>query len=365
MALLRRFFPQLRSKERLSSVLPTKAIALLAFAWSAGFLYMWPTSSQWWAIFPFILMATKGVDITVVNGLFLSALWMTYTLLITCPLYVIMGRYFVLLIYLPILGVVFYKQPHEKADPLFLLLESVFWDFPLICWMRLISALGGRALKPFYSQITDKMAVGSMPLETDAKYLHNKQNIGLVVNMCREYAGPLSEYEQLGIRQIHLPTPDVCEPQYESVLKGVREIILFLDEKEKNKIPKKQEDEGGWEMVGSKGKPDGTTPTDDTSASQSNERTIENTEVIKRNKVFIHCKAGRGRAATVALCYLIATSEMQPKDAMRLIKQHRSVVEPGILRSKVVLKFIKRLEHFDWNFETLYIHDYALPTSAD
>ena len=74
MGLLRRIFPQFKDKTRLSSVLPTRQIALLAFAWSFFYLVFWPNSNEWFATIPFILMATKGVDVTVVNGLFLSAL---------------------------------------------------------------------------------------------------------------------------------------------------------------------------------------------------------------------------------------------------------------------------------------------------
>ncbi len=92
-------------------------------------------------------MATKGVDVSVANGLLLSVIWITYTLVLTCPLYFLLGRFSLLFIYLPIVGVVFYKEPHEKATWTFLTLEYIFWDVPLLFWIRLKSHLGGRALK--------------------------------------------------------------------------------------------------------------------------------------------------------------------------------------------------------------------------
>jgi protein-tyrosine phosphatase len=345
----------------------------MAFAWSAAYLFIWPGANEWWAVIPFILMATKGVDITVVNGLFLSALWMSYTLLITSPLYVLVGRYIVLLIYLPILGVVFYKQPHQPADPLFLLLESVFWDFPLICWMRLISKMNGRALKPFYSEITEELAVGSMPLEIDVQYLHEVKNIGLVVNMCREYPGPLEEYAKRGIQQVHLPTPDVCEPEYNDVLKGVQAILQYLDAQR----PPVRSDESGPDSTGSNGgssqsekngEGDGKTgnavvteevvSTPESTALEGAEE-IASTALAQKG-VFIHCKAGRGRAATMALCYLIASTEITAADAMKLILERRSVVEPSVRRFKVVKKFVQRLEYYNYDFDTLFLHDYVL-----
>ena len=67
-----------------------------------------------------------------------------------------------------------------------------------------------------------------MPLEVDVRYLHTEKNVGPVVNMCREYRGPVAEYAQYGIQQVHLPTPDVCEPTYEDVLEGVHCIVQHL-----------------------------------------------------------------------------------------------------------------------------------------
>jgi hypothetical protein len=40
------------------------------------------------------------------------------------------------------------------------------------------------------------------------------------------------------------------------------------------------------------------------------------------------------------------------------------VVEPGVRKFKVVRKFIQRLQHYDNNFDALYMHDYVLATAA-
>jgi protein-tyrosine phosphatase len=353
----------------------------MAFAWSAAYLFIWPGANEWWAVIPFILMATKGVDITVVNGLFLSALWMSYTLLITSPLYVLVGRYIVLLIYLPIIGVVFYKQPHQPADPLFLLLESVFWDFPLICWMRLISKMNGRALKPFYSEITEELAVGSMPLEIDVQYLHEVKNIGLVVNMCREYPGPLEEYAKRGIQQVHLPTPDVCEPDYNDVLRGVQAILQYLDaqrspatvgsdgsassvSKGNSKVDTAAREGLRTAKAGTAAAGEPLPPADSPPVEGTDEIASSSTTLAQRG-VFIHCKAGRGRAATMALCYLIASTEITAADAMKLILERRSVVEPSVRKFRVVKKFVQRLEYYNYDFDTLFLHDYVLGGSIE
>eukprot|EP01034_Spumella_vulgaris_P033542 gene33542-41392_t len=86
---------------------------------------------------------------------------------------------------------------------------KIFWDIPLLFWIRAVSWTGGRALKPFYSQINDTVAVGSIPLACDVATLRNVHQIDLVVNMCREYSGPVSEYARHNVMHVHIPTPDV------------------------------------------------------------------------------------------------------------------------------------------------------------
>lgn len=372
MGLLRSVFPQIRSEARLSSVLPTKSLALLAFAWSFLYLYIWPSGNEWFAIVPFVLMATKGVDITILNGLFLSALWMSYTLFLTSPLYFFVGRYIVLFIYLPIIGVVFYKEPHQPATRIFLFLETVFWDYPLMWWMKLISMMGGRALKPFHSNITDAVSMGSMPLAVDAKYLREKKNIGLVVNMCREYNGPLQEYSLLGITQLHLPTPDVCEPDYHNILLGVHTIIEHIEAHrlttEDNKVignhPTSFQTDATAQVpsINPANKNLSTDNSQVTTTITTAPSTSSDTPVAPAvtNRVFIHCKAGRGRAATMTLCYLLATTHLTPQEAMKHISKRRHVVEPSVQHFKVVQKFVQRLSYYGNDFSALYLHDYVL-----
>ena len=364
MGILKTVFPWLKSDVRLSSVLPTKSLALLAFAWSAGYLFMWPSANEWWAAVPFVMMATKGVDVTFLNGLFLSAIWISYMLFVTSPLYPLVGRYIILSAYLPIIGVVFYKQPHQPADPLFLFFETVFWDFPLMFWMRIISRMNGRALKPFYSQITADLAMGSMPLPVDAKYLSEIKSIGLVVNMCREYPGPLVEYASYGIRQVHLPTPDVCEPSYLDVLRGVHEIAEFLsafqDQKSEELDKAVQGADGELETKADSSQTVCESSATATAPTTTIVPTTTTTTTTTNRGVFIHCKAGRGRAATLTLCYLLASTQLHPADAMRLIRSHRAVVEPSVRHYHVVRRFIQRLERYNCDFKALYLHDFVL-----
>ena len=58
----------------------------------------------------------------------------------------ILLRFYVLVVYIPIL-IVFYKRPHEKASRLFLVLQTVFWDWPLLAWMKWYASFGATALQ--------------------------------------------------------------------------------------------------------------------------------------------------------------------------------------------------------------------------
>lgn len=291
------------TKARLSQIIPKRSLAITAFICSTSYMILFQNSSSLVAMIPFILMVTKGVDLTVLNGLILSALWTIYTMTIALPFYFIFGRFIILFIYIPIIGVVFYKKPHEKASDLFLFLEWLFWDTPLLCWIYLVSITGGRALQPFYSEINEKLAVGSIPLESDVSFLASKQ-INIVINMCKEYCGPKSAYEQFKISQIHIPTPDICEPEFNDVMKGLKSTIQILKKS-------------------------------------------------KNSKVFVHCKAGRARATTFALILLIVTSGATlessdevwklARNLIHLLKSKRHVIEVEVLNFRVVQKFIKEI----------------------
>lgn len=140
---------KMTSADKRLSMLPRKALSYLAVGAASMYVLICPYIGlpYWFALIPFVLIATKGVDISIQSGLLLSTLWISYILLLMSPLFLVVGRFTVLSVYLPIIGVVFYKEPHEKASWIFLLLEYVFWDMPLLIWIRVMSSLGYRALQ--------------------------------------------------------------------------------------------------------------------------------------------------------------------------------------------------------------------------
>ncbi len=113
----------------------------------------------------------------------------------------------------------------------------------------------GRILKVrrWWDYIDPHVMVGAYPFARDVEGLY-AEGVRAVVNTCEEYAGPIFEYQRLAIDQLCIPTTDFTHPRLEDVSRAVD----FVE-----------------------------------------------THVEQGNKVYIHCKAGRARSATVALCWLI------------------------------------------------------------
>jgi atypical dual specificity phosphatase len=168
------------------------------------------------------------------------------------------------------------------------------WLARLLFWPTFLWNWGlGRVLKirHWWDQVDDGLWLGAMPMPSDAKRLRQLGITG-VINMCQEYPGPIAQYSELGIEQLHLPTVDFHPP----TLKMIQQGVAFI---------KQQIDAGG--------------------------------------AVYVHCKAGRARSATVALCYLIAHRQMSPEQAQQYLLNHRPHVNPRLTERSVVKEFVADL----------------------
>ena len=133
--------------------------------------------------------------------------------------------------------------------------------------------------------------------------LLSKLHINGVINLCREYKGPLREYDNCHITQYHVPSCDLFEPDFKTIIQAVNCIRNHLTE-------------------------------------QTN------------SKIFIHCKAGRARSSCVVLCYLI-TCGYTVDDAMGLIMSKNKIVDSSIRSYQSVIELIKKLETGE-SFDNLY-----------
>ena len=83
------------------------------------------------------------------------------------------------------------------------------------------------------------------------------------VNLCGEYGGPVAAYGEVGIKQLRLPSVD----HFEVPVEYMHEAVRFLQAHKK-----------------------------------------------RNEKVYVHCKAGHGRAASIALCWMISENrDMNPE----------------------------------------------------
>jgi atypical dual specificity phosphatase len=129
-----------------------------------------------------------------------------------------------------------------------------------------------RAWRP-WDWIDSYVLVGSVPTRADLRNLH-RLGVRAIVNMCEEFDGYHPIMAELGIEQFRLPTLDFCCPSEEDLVRGV----AFIQQ-----------------------------------------------QVRMGRKVYIHCKAGRGRAPSLATCYLMASRRISAEEAygiVRLVRPH-------------------------------------------
>jgi atypical dual specificity phosphatase len=156
------------------------------------------------------------------------------------------------------------------------------------------NVLLGRAFKVrrWWDYVDDRLILGALPFRTDAQRLKSLGVTG-VVNMCEEYAGPTVEYGKLQIEQLHLPTTDYHHPQLEYVELGAE----FIE---------RHTASGGC--------------------------------------VYVHCKAGRARSATIVLWWLVRYRGMTPIEAQQQLLKARPHVNPRVYLRPVIQQLYALLQ---------------------
>ena len=139
--------------------------------------------------------------------------------------------------------------------------------------------------------------MGAAPL-APLGHVESLHDLGVsgVINLCDEYSGPVLQYQQYGIEQLHLPTVDHFEPTVSDLCRAVDFISLRHS---------------------------------------------------KGQKTFVHCKAGHGRSAAVALAWLATQNPgVSPQLLNQRLSEKRKVRKTlykqncikGFLRERGLLK---------------------------
>ena len=182
----------------------------------------------------------------------------------------------------------------HRHDPRSILIH-ILYDPPALLTCFVYSVIFKSPLNRLYTPITARLVLGSLPFKPDVEVL-KKAGVSAVVNMCAEYAGPVSEYNRFGIEQCRLPTTDMSAPTVEDLRTGVAFIQKHLEQ-----------DDG--------------------------------------SRVMIHCKNGMSRSACVAVSFLCASEGLTPIEAVKLIKQVRGEVSTDLLDYPSVQEFCGSLPH--------------------
>jgi atypical dual specificity phosphatase len=148
-------------------------------------------------------------------------------------------------------------------------------------------------LRSWWDEVEPGVMLGARPLPRDVPKLYALGVRG-VVNMCDEYRGPTEAYQQLGIEQRWLRTVDFQPPSLDAVHQGVEFVQQMLE---------------------------------------------------KDHKVYVHCKAGRARSATIVLCWLMKYRSMTAKQAQAILLNKRPHVKADLDKRQVVLDYAQQLSH--------------------
>lgn len=152
-----------------------------------------------------------------------------------------------------------------------------------------------RATGNYMTDVDDTLILGCAPFDLfgHPKRLHSMGVRG-VINMCLEYEGPKQSYDNLGIMQLRLPTTD----HYESSPSQLKDAVKFIELHQK-----------------------------------------------KGQKVYVHCKAGHGRAAAVALCWMAYQHPEIPPATLNAALFGKRRVRKKLFRQKNVMECISSFEY--------------------
>ncbi|XP_072929666.1 phosphatidylglycerophosphatase and protein-tyrosine phosphatase 1 [Epargyreus clarus] len=162
--------------------------------------------------------------------------------------------------------------------------------YPTLLYNVLMEKVSSRR---WYDRMDDTVILGALPFQSMTKQLIEEENIKGVVSMNETYelqifSNDAEKWRQHGVEFLQLATTDIFEaPDQDKLYEGVRFINRFLPSA--NKL--------------------------------SNVPTEE--RQINSGTVYVHCKAGRTRSATLVGCYLMMRNGWSPNEAVEYMRARR------------------------------------------
>ncbi|KAG7297647.1 Phosphatidylglycerophosphatase and protein-tyrosine phosphatase 1 [Plutella xylostella] len=145
----------------------------------------------------------------------------------------------------------------------------------------------------WYDRMDDTVILGALPFQGMTRQLIEEENLKGVVSMNETYelkvfSNDAEKWRENGVQFLQLATTDIFEaPDQDKLYEGVRFINRFLPASSKLPLPA------------------GTEPP------------------AEAGSVYVHCKAGRTRSATLVGCYLMMKNGWSPKEAVDYMRSRR------------------------------------------
>lgn len=139
--------------------------------------------------------------------------------------------------------------------------------------------------------LDDDVLLGGAPSRAELRRLR-ELGIRAIVNLCDEFKGHAKELRRYRMTQLRLPAVDHFPVPLDYLLRGLEFI---------------------------------------------------RTQLESGRRVYIHCKAGQGRSATLAMCYLMARYDLTPLEAYRRIRRIRPHVTKRLYQRAAVREIQRRL----------------------
>ncbi|KAI8059162.1 protein-tyrosine phosphatase-like protein [Gongronella butleri] len=146
----------------------------------------------------------------------------------------------------------------------------------------------------WYDLLDDRVFLGALPTPALIRDLKTRKQLSVVINLCAEFPGFDDTYQDMDVLQIRLPTPDFTTPSVDLLHTGVDTMLDIIRQDHQSSI-------------------------------------------------YIHCKAGRGRSATLALCFLLRKYALSPAEAQEILLQHRPQADKHLHKQMEVRTFYKAI----------------------
>ncbi|XP_072473648.1 phosphatidylglycerophosphatase and protein-tyrosine phosphatase 1 isoform X2 [Notamacropus eugenii] len=170
--------------------------------------------------------------------------------------------------------------------------------YPTLLYTLLREKVSGPAHRDWYHRIDSTVLLGALPLRSLTPRLIEKENVRGVITMNEEYetrflCNTFEEWKALGVEQLRLSTVDMTGvPTLENLKKGVQFTLKYM---------------------------------------------------ALEKSVYVHCKAGRSRSATMVAAYLIQVYKWSPEEAVKAIAKIRSHIHIRPRQVEILKEFYKQV----------------------